>query len=370
MVNRPIKVLYINGNIMKRGGIEAFMMNYFRHIDRNKVHIDFVVHGYDKGVYDDEILAVGSKIYHVPTKSKHPIAYPKKLREIFSSGEYQIVHSHCDAMSGWILKIAKESGVPIRIAHSHNTDHLTNNPVKRLINNQAKRRIPIYATHLFACSQEAGEWLFGSKATFEIINNAIDVSKFSFNTELRREIRQKLDISEDFVIGHVGRFDYQKNQEFLIPILRKICEVNKNTKLLFVGAGSTQENVRKLAEDSGVADHVLFLGSRADVSELYNAFDVFVLPSRFEGLGIVAIEAQANGLPCILSDEIPHIVKINSNVTFLPLNLEMQWEEQICHAGSRVCNSIAIQKAGYDIYTEAQKLQEIYSKMAEGIGLR
>ena len=153
----PVRVLYINGNIMKRGGIEAFMMNYFRHIDHSKVHIDFLVHGYEKGVYDDEIIAAGSKIFHVPTKSKHPITYQKELQKLFKSEHFDIVHSHLDAMSGWVLKIAKRCGVPIRIAHSHNTAHLTTNFLKRIVNESAKKQITKQATDLFACSEAAGK---------------------------------------------------------------------------------------------------------------------------------------------------------------------------------------------------------------------
>lgn len=352
---------------MKRGGIEAFMMNYFRHIDRNQVQIDFVVHGYDKGVYDDEILAAGSKIYHVPTKSKHPIAYQKKLREIFGSGEYQIVHSHCDAMSGWILKIAKQCGVPVRIAHSHNTNHLTNNPIKRLINEYYRKQIPKYATDLFACSQAAGKWLFGRNAKFKVIKNAIDLDKFKFNEEKRKKIRNLYDWNDKYVIGHVGRFDYQKNQEFLIPVLEQVKEHRKNAVLAFVGDGKTMQDIKECVQKGHVTQSVFFLGSKDNVDSIYNAFDVFVLPSRFEGLGIVAVEAQANGLHCIITDQIPREAILCDNVELLSIRDVERWAASLTvqNYHRNITSIEQIKNAGYSICDEAQKLQDLYIKMGE-----
>lgn len=357
-----VRVLYVNGNIMKRGGIEAFMMNYYRHIDKTKVQIDFLVHGYEKGVYDDEILSSGGRIFHVPTKSKHPIKYKKELKKLFHSEKYDIIHSHLDAMSGWILKIAKDCGIPVRIAHSHNTDHLTTNPIKRIINDYMKKRIPYYATDLFACSQEAGEWLFGNSHAFKIINNAIEIDNFLFSKEKRACIRKNLGLENKFVIGHVGRFDYQKNQEFIISMLPDLVKKRNNIHAVFVGDGHQIEDATKLSGSLGVKNLCTFLGSRADVADLYNAFDVFVLPSRFEGLGIVAIEAQANGLPCILSNKIPTTVKLCDNVTMLSIESNLQWIRLLESMGTNRSfeNELKIIEAGYEIKKEAAMLQDFY----------
>lgn len=349
---------------MKRGGIEAFMMNYFRHIDRNRVHIDFVVHGYDKGVYDDEILAAGSKIYHVPTKSKHPIAYQKKLKEIFGSGEYQIVHSHCDAMSGWILKIAKKCGVPIRIAHSHNTNYLTQNPVKIFVNEISRKQITKYATHCFACGEKAGKWLFGSHP-FEIINNAIELQQFKYSDTIRIEVRKEFGFKEDeFVFGHVGRFDTQKNHAFLVQAFQKVAQKNKKVRLLLVGEGWLMDKVKKQVDDEKLLGQVVFAGSRADVYRLYSGMDCFLLPSLFEGLGIVAVEAQANGLPCLLADTIPSQVRLNPSVHFLPLDNNV-WAESMEKAvtNSYRLKDVDLSKSGYDISKEAGILQNKYLNM-------
>lgn len=364
----PVKVLYINGNIMKRGGIEACMMNYFRHIDHSKVHIDFLVHGYEKGVYDDEIIATGSKIFHVPTKSKHPIAYQKELKRLFKSEHFDIVHSHLDAMSGWVLKIAKECGVPVRIAHSHNTDHLTTNFLKRIVNEYAKKQITKQATDLFACSEAAGKWLFGNDSEFRILNNAIEVDRFTFEVEKRENIRKQFGWEDKFVIGHVGRFDYQKNQEFLITILPEILLKRPNIQMVFIGTGEDIGKIKALAKKTEVLNICTFLENRADVADLYNAFDIFVLPSRFEGLAVVAIEAQTNGLTCLFSDNITEEVVICDNVHMLSLNHRKKWIDFLVHyQGERNINNInKIKEAGYSIQEKAKELELYYVEKRNG----
>ena len=357
-----VRVLYVNGNDMKRGGIEAFMMNYYHYIDKNKVQIDFIVHGNKKGVYDDEIIASGSKIYHVPIKSKHPLRYSAELKKVLKNEKYHIIHSHVDAMSGWVLKIAKECNIPVRIAHSHNTAHLTTNPIKVLINDYAKSQISCYATNRFACSRAAGEWLFGKKTSFEVINNAIDVEKFSFSEITRERIRKEFGFDCRYVIGHVGRFDYQKNQEFLIAVMKEVIITRPDALLVFIGEGATMPRIHDMVDENGLKDNVLFLGSRANINDFYNAFDAFVLPSRFEGLSFVAIEAQANGLPCLLSSQVTAEIAICQNVQFLNITEPFAWAEAICKCDIiRNSNAINnIKSAGYSIQVEAAKLQQFY----------
>lgn len=363
-MNRVVKVLYVNGNIMRRGGIEAFMMNYFRNIDPAKVHIDFLVHGYGKGEFDDEIEAKGSKILHVPTKSKHPIKYVKELKKIFLTGEYDIVHSHVDAMSCWILKVAKKCGVKVRIAHSHNTDHLTTNRLKYAINEYARKNICKYATHCFACSEAAGRWLFG-KNTFQVIPNAIECDKFRFSGILRKKTREEIGICDkNIVIGHVGRFDTQKNQGFLIDVFEELYQKNHNVRLLLIGDGWMKKSIEVMVREKKLQDVVNFMGSQKDVNNYYNAMDLFTLPSLFEGLGIVLLEAQINGLPAFASDVVPKEVVISDNVTFLPLD-KQKWVselvESITMLDSRSDNYIDCEK--YDIHRAASMLTEVYIDM-------
>lgn len=361
-----LRVLYINGGLMHRGGIESYMMNYYRNIDKSKVQFDFVVHGYDKGEYDDEIESMGGKIFNVPIKSKEPFKYKLELKKIFLNNNYKIVHAHLDAMSAWVLKIAKECGVPVRIAHSHNTQHLTTNKIKFVLNEFARKNINKYANYRCACSPDAARWLFGTEDVI-YIKNAIDLDKFKFDSAARNEVRSELGIKDELVIGHIGRFDYQKNHEFLINVLKKVTRIIPDVKLLLIGDGSLRKNIEQQISDLGLMNNVILLGVRNDVNIIINAFDVFALPSRFEGLGIVLIEAQANGLNCIASDVIPKEANAGSKVIYLPLDEDKWCNKLIDMNFERYDNTNLIRKRGYDIRTEAIKLCELYQKLSRGV---
>lgn len=349
---------------MNRGGIESYMMNYYRNFDREKIQIDFAVHdagGF--GYYDEEIKRLGGRIYVLPQKSKHPFTYASCLKKLFKQNNYKIIHTHMDAMGMWVLKIAKECGIPVRIAHSHNTQHLTTNPIKLFLLERARKNINLYATHRMACSGVAGKWLFGD-APFQIIRNAIDIDKFQYDTVMRKEKRKEWNIQEDeYLIGHVGRFDTQKNHSFLIDVFYKIHQQNSKVKLMLVGEGRLFDNIRLKVQRMGLDKSVIFTGSRDDANKLYNAFDLFVLPSLFEGLGIVAIEAEVNGCRTFLSDKIPADAKIADNVDFIPLDIDT-WAKAIIKKidkdDVREAALFDIYQSGYDIKTEAKKLQDIY----------
>lgn len=373
-MNKEVKVLYINGNIMKRGGIESFMMNYYRRIDSSKIKIDFLVHGYEKGEFDDEILSKGSKILHVPTKSKHPFKYRKELYRIFSTGEYDIVHSHCDAISGWILKIAAKAGVPIRIAHSHNTATLTHNVLKLWINEYYKKQIPQYATHLFACSQAAGEWMFGINSNFRVIPNAIELEKFAYDPLSRNQIREKYGCLDNIIVGHVGRFDYQKNHKFIVEMWKEIQCSHTNYKLMLVGDGELRNEIEAMIADAGISDSVMLVGVQENTAPYYSAFDKFILPSHFEGLPVVAIEAQANGLPCVLSTNITNEVCLTNLVERLDIKQSDPWvralteneELQTRSHDSSHARKI-INDNGYGIDTAVTMLEKTYISQVEGL---
>lgn len=369
---QPIRILYVNGGIMNRGGIESYMMNYYRNIDRSKIQIDFVVHGFDKGVYDDEIKSMGGVIYNVPIKSKDYLGNKRELKKIFLSGKYKIVHSHMDAMNMVVLKLAKQCNIPIRIAHSHNTQHLTNNRIKFLINEYARKNINKYATHFFACSDDAGKWLYGEKlflnGQVKIIKNAIDLNQFRFDLNKRNKFRKELKLRDEFVIGHVGRFDYQKNHLFLLELFKKVLEYIPNSKLVLVGDGYLKNKLLSKINELNLDDKVIMLGSRANVNEMFNIFDMFILPSIFEGLGIVGIEAQANGLNCVMSDVIPSEVKIIDKVKFISLNEEyLLWVKEIINIKNSDKNrgfyKDLFNYSGYNIKLEVKKLENLYLKL-------
>lgn len=363
----PKRILYINGGTMHRGGIESYMMNYYRHFDRNRLQVDFVVHGFEKGVYDDEIRSLGGKLYQIAVKSKAPLKNVLQLKEIFRKHTYKIVHSHMDAMSYVPLKIAKQCNVPVRIAHSHNTRHLTTNWIKYQLNEQARKNLPKVATHLFACSKEAGIWLFGkgNEERFQVIPNAIDTSRFQFSNNLRDKVRRQLRISEKtIVLGHIGRFDYQKNHAFLLEIFAELYKTNKDFCMVMVGDGELKDEIQKCAHELRISEGVRFVDACPNVYEYYNAFDLFLLPSHFEGLGIVLVEAQTNGLSCLASSSVPQSSDLTGNVKFLPLKKEA-WIETILQlkitrfaaAPQKVCF------AGYEINDQARKLQHIYEEL-------
>lgn len=368
----PKRILYINGGVMHYGGIESYMMNYYRHFDRNRLQIDFMVHGFEKGVYDNEIESMGGKLYHVAVKSKSPLQNSHQIRTILNGNQYKLVHSHMDAMSYIPLKIAKSCGVPIRIAHSHNTWHLTNNRIKIELNEYARKRLPRVATHLFACTEQAGLWLYGEKnrERIELVPNAIETERYIYKIQERQQIREQLCLSpEDIVLGHIGRFDYQKNHDFLVEMFAKIWQRDPRYKLVMIGSGQLEESVRQKVNDLKIQEAVRFVPACSDVNRYYSAFDIFCLPSHFEGLGIVLIEAQTNGLPCVASEKVPHVVDVTKSVQFLPLQQET-WVKSILQRQSlkRIpCAEEQVIAAGYSISDQAQKLQQRYEELLQKV---
>ena len=359
-----IKILYVNGGLMNRGGIESYMMNYYRHFDRTKIQIDFVVHDAGGcGYYDKEILALGGRIFVLPQKSKHPIRYSSLLKDILEREKYKIIHTHMDAMGAWVLKIAEECGVPVRIAHSHNTQHLSTNPLKLFFLEKARKNINKYATHRMACSDVAGRWLFGDKP-FTVVHNAIEVERFAFDEEERKRIRELYDVRDDeFLIGHVGRFDTQKNHSFLIDVFADVVKEKPNCKLMLVGEGHLMQSIKEKVVRLKLDKNVIFTGVRDEAYKYYNAFDLFVLPSLFEGLGIVAIEAEVNGCPSLLSSQVPQVAKIAENVSFIDLKKEA-WVNSILSVTQdkkdRNGALFNIYESDYNINIESKELQSLY----------
>lgn len=365
----PIRILYINGGIMDRGGISTYMMNYYRNMDRSKIQIDFVVHGFEKGSFDDEIRSMGGIIYNIPVKSKNYLGNINELRKIFNSGKYKIVHSHMDAMGYIALKEAKKTGIPIRIAHSHSTRHMTTNKIKYILNEYARSKITKYATHFFACSNEAGKWLYGDKLidNVKIIHNAIDLDKFSYNESKQNNIIPQVNLNDNIVFGHVGHFNYIKNHDFLIDIFKEINEMEENVLLMLVGDGEYREDIYNKVKRLGLSNKVLFLGIRKDISSIMNVMDVFILPSIFEGLPVVGIEAQAKSLQCFISDSVTNEIAITDNVTFLSLNSSAKEWANIIISKLKLLKkqdmTQQITEAGYNIKLEAEKLADLYISM-------
>lgn len=364
MAKKPIRVAQMMTD-MNFGGVEMVVMNYYRNIDRDKVQFDFFALEGSSIPQRDEIEKMGGRVYVVP-KYTHLVQYEKEIQRIFRENNYKIVHSHMNTLSVFSLYGAKMVGIPNRILHNHSTagtGETKKNIMKYILRPFAK----VFPTELCACSKFAGEWIYGKRTDFKVFNNAIDLKKYQFNQEKRQSIRKKLGIENKKVIGHVGRFCYQKNQEFLIDIFQVLANKCDDAVLLLIGEGETEPIIREKASALGLKDRVLFLGKQEDTSSFYQAMDVFVLPSRYEGLGMVAIEAQASSLPTLCSTEVPQEAKVLPSTLFLKLEDGPEvWANAIMSVDSR-CErkdtSDELRKAGYDIKVEAIKLVAFYEKM-------
>lgn len=358
-VQRPIRVAQVVGK-MNGGGVEAVVMNYYRHIDRSKVQFDFLVDEDSTRVPEEEIIALGGRVFRIPPY-QHPIRYRRALIRLMREQQWPIVHSHINTLSVFPLSAAKKAGVPVRIAHSHSTmgkGEFAKNVMKLALRPFAN----VYPTVRFACGHYAGEWLFGGKADFTVIPNAIELDKFRFNPMVREVTREELGIKRDaFLIGHVGRFMPQKNQAFLIDTLVDLLPDRPNTMLAFVGDGPDKADVEQYAEKLGVSEHVLFLGQRSDVSSLYQAFDAFCLPSLYEGLCLVGIEAQRAGLSCLFSEAVTREVDVTHESRFLKIDDSKIWARELskCFEASR--NELSdVLFQGFDIKICSDKLATLY----------
>ncbi len=358
-----IRVLYVHGGTLLYGGTEAYMMNFYRHFDRCQVQVDFVVHGDARGVYDEEIERLGGRVFHVPVKSRDYRGNSRALRSIMQRGQYAAVHAHTDANNAHVLRIARQCGVPLRISHSHNTRTQSDSRLRRLYNAMEKQRIPGVATHLFACSEPAGKWLYGSHP-FQIVPNAIEIDRFAFDPRRREEMRRQMGLENRLVLGHVGRFSFQKNHPFLLEIFAVVAEKRPEAVLLLIGDGEERERIERLALLRGLRERVRIVPPTPLIADYMQAMDVFLLPSHFEGLGIVLVEAQAAGLPCFASrGAVPTEADLTGLLTYLPLEEPPAvWAEQVMtvRPDSREGRWRPIAEAGYDITEAAARLQQFY----------
>jgi glycosyltransferase involved in cell wall biosynthesis len=352
---------------MHRAGLETMLMNYYRNIDRTKIQFDFLTHRPNRSDYDDEIESLGGKVYYAPRLyPQNYAAYFKWMKQFFiEHPEYQIMHSHIDSMSYLPLLAGKKAGVPIRIAHSHNT--AIDKDFKYILKQYFRHRITSAANMYLACGEEAGQFLFGNKE-FTVIPNAVDAEKFYFDQNLRERKRKELGLADEFVIGHVGRISYQKNHKFLIEIFSEVLKQEAKAVLLLIGVGEKEEEVREQIRKLGIDQKVRFLGNRSDVSELYQAMDVFLLPSLFEGIPVVGVEAQFADLPCFFSDKVPKEVQFSKKSKFISLAKPViEWADEILKCKNEYRNSTHqdIVNSCYDIKIAHSILEEFYINIVE-----
>lgn len=354
-----IKVLQI-GMSYETGGTEVFLYNHYKSINREEIQFDFIKLK-DTMSFEEEIISLGAHVYQIPSARTNPFTSYKKLLQIIEQNEYDVVHINISSFANLIpVLTAKRGKVPKIILHSHNNGMETS-MLKTVLHHINKFITKPMKLQRLACSKSAGEFMFGN-TPFEVFENAINPTEFAYNPEERKEKRKELGIEQDsYVIGNVGRLHSQKNQKFLIDVFNKYLKINPNAYLLIIGQGELEQELISQAETLGIQDRVKMPGFKTNIKDYYNAMDIFCLPSIYEGLGIVGIEAQMNGLPCIYSDKCVPEVDISNQSLFLNLNHLNDWVKAIeCIRQIQEESRRYIQPNRYNLEVNAKKLEKIY----------
>ncbi len=367
-MDKPMRVLQaVVAN--DKGGLTGYVCQNYRFIDKDKVQFDFIT--YDEILdFEDEFTKLGAKFYRFP-RANHIFNYYRQFKAIQKEMNYSTIHFHMSYANIVPLCIAKLVGIKNIIMHSHSTEIDSGNifvrTLKNIFHSICKNLLGILANQYLACSTDAALWMFPSDVIknkkYILCKNAIEVSKFNFDESLRLKKRKELFIEdEEHVVGHVGRFTYQKNHEFIIDVFEQLVKINDHVKLILIGDGPLKSIVEKRVNDLKLTDKIVFLGQRSDVPQLLQVMDCFILPSNFEGLPIVGIEAQAAGLPCFFSDGITKEVGVTSIAKFLPINDVELWATALtgCKLQCRERYSQIVNEAGYDIKEEIKKIEDVY----------
>ena len=363
-----IRVLHIV-SVLRRGGVETMLMNFYRNINRDEVQFDFIAHGSEIGDYEPEIKSMGGFVFHVRTKSESFFGNLKDIRTIVSENKYRIVEVHQDAMSVFALKAAKQGGAPIRIAHAHSTS-MPPSKFGKLIYPYAIKRTTKYANVKFSCSKKSAEYLYnGDVADTEYIYNGIDIEKFAFS-KFEREKQRAMYSLNSFILAQVGNFMYPKNQHFTLLVFRELLKLRPDARLFFCGSGVDLEIIREVAVEMGVDKAIIFAGSIGNMHQMLSAFDAVIMPSFYEGFPVSLIEAQCAGLPCVVSDTITRETEITDLICYKSLNeAPALWAKEICDKTVKNRESYAqkVRDAGFDVMEIAKKLQNRYCDLSRMI---
>jgi len=361
-------VLQVVGST-NRGGIESFIMNVYRKIDRSKLQFDFLTHTEKEGDFHREILDLGGRISHVTGRKQSYVRNRIELDAFFRcNAGYRVVHQHVSSLT-YIdpLMTARRFGVPIRIVHSHNTRE-GGSKLHAIAHYLNRLRISHLATDYFACSDLASEWLFGKNSKInqnvKVIPNGIDQCGFTYSPSVRDKVRKSLNLGDALVIGNVANFSKAKNHLFVLGILQSILEERPDTKLVLVGDGPLRFAIEEQANQLGIQDSVLFMGKRGDVKDILQAIDVFVMPSIYEGLPVALVEAQAAGLLTLVSSTVTRNAQLTPNIAYMDLALgPRRWAQKILEESriyKRRDTSAYIVGAGFDIASTARMLEGYY----------
>ncbi len=361
----PIRVLQVSWG-MERGGAETLIMNIYRHIDRTKVQFDFLLSSDYRTAYEDEIEALGGRIYHIKRfLGYNKLSYDRDLKAfLLSHPEHMIIHDHLMDSASETFRVARKLG-RICVAHSHIAE--TKKDASDLIRFFFRHNLWKRADYRFACSTAAGEWLYRGKADYTVLNNGIETEKFRFNEKIREDKREELNIAPTTtVIINIGRMVEQKNQTRVLDIFALFHAERQDSKLLIAGKGELEDKLKKKAESLKIEDDVLFLGERDDIPALLSASDVFLFPSLFEGLGIVLVEAEANGLVSVFSSHLPKEVNLEKDILYRVdlTQSDNVWVEEIKEALKtkikRDERYLSVKEKGYDIEESAKKMENFY----------
>lgn len=362
-----VKVLTILSGL-DGGGVENILLNYYQNMDREKVHIDFIVHSQHIGKLEDKFEKLGSKIYRVTPKTVNLKKNIVEIYRIMKDNKYDIVHSRMNVKGMTHLITAWLCGIKIRMIHNHMA-YVPKQGKMKYLTPPAKVICKLFATHWLACSDAAAIDMFGEKAYKQgkviVVNNAIDAEKYDFNLELRHSVRDEFNIKDEFVIGVVGRFHEQKNHKFMLKIFKEVLNKNRNVKLMLVGGGELDKEVHQWVDEYGLNDFVIFTGIRTDVPRLLQGMDIFVLPTLYEGFGNVFVEAQAAGLKTIASLEgVPKSTKLTDLIEYVSLKESPEtWADIILkyqNGYKRESQIKRIREAGFDVKEQAAFLENMY----------
>ena len=366
----PLRVLQINSSISRRSGVMSVLMNYFRHVDRSQVVFDFFCFATPDETNRAEIESLGGRCYIINAGGSIG-RIRSALAQLLSehAGQYPVAHLHDPILSRFLYPVAHRHGVRSFTVHSHSTAY-SDSRLKSMRNWLVCRNIGAYSDVRLACSRAAGDFLFG-RGRYEELPNAIDVETYRFKEPVRTDVRARLGLGDAPVVGHVGRFSEEKNHRFLLDVFGELLRLRPGARLVLIGDGSLRPGIEDRAADRGLADYVLFLGDRKDVPALYQAMDVLVLPSLFEGLPMVGVEAQCAGLPMVCSDRVPDEVAIG-DCEFLSLEKPARrWAHHVSQAlergrdlSLRAQGEEMTRTAGFDITHEADRLARRYRDLA------
>lgn len=365
-----MKKYLIFGISSELGGVESFIFNYVSAMqDKNNI-FEFII--FDKiPEFFLKSSCKNNKVYLAPSRKKNYVGYLKKLNEILTNNHFDVLwYNACTLSDITLLKLAYKYDVSCRIIHSHSSDNM-GGKVVYLLHNIHKRLIERYATDYFACSDSAARFMFPSNIinnkSYRVINNAINIKKFIYNEKIRKSVRKSFNITNEIIVGHVGRFHFEKNHKFLIEILRELLLIDNTIKLMLVGSGELKDEVLEIAAKYDVDRNIILLEQRQDVNYLLQAMDIFVFPSLFEGVPMALIEAQAAGLPCVISDTIPQAALVSDNVHIMSLSVSAkEWSSEIfeiLRRSTRRSDEELLQKSGFDIRTNSYELKEYLYKI-------